>query len=124
MSKLKSTESNELQTASVASRRRFLQIAVISAAAAPLASTLFARLAQAADLPHLEESDATAMALGYKHDASLVDAAKYPQHKPGQACNNCNLFQGKAGDPWGPCQLFPGKDVNAKGWCAGYAAKT
>lgn len=104
-------------------RRRFLKIAVVGAVAAPIASTLLPKLGRAADLPHLEESDATAMALGYKHDASLVDKAKYPTYKAGSDCSNCKFWTGKAGDAWGPCALFPGKATAAKGWCSGYNPK-
>ncbi|MEO8459314.1 MAG: high-potential iron-sulfur protein [Dokdonella sp.] len=110
--------------ANLEGRRRFLKAAVVGAIAAPVAGILLPKLARAQDLPHLEESDATASALGYKHDASLVDKAKYPQYQAGRACVNCNFFQTKAGAAWGPCQLFPGKAVDAKGWCAGYAVET
>ncbi|MGA9421189.1 MAG: high-potential iron-sulfur protein, partial [Rhodanobacteraceae bacterium] len=93
------------------------------AVAAPRASVLASRLARAADLPHIKESDPTAAALGYKDNVSRVDKSRYPQYKAGQACGNCRFFQGKPGDVWGPCQLFPGKATNVKGWCAGYNAK-
>lgn len=109
--------------ANLEARRRFLKAAVVGAIAAPAAGILLPKLARAQDLPHLEESDATATALGYKHDAAQVDKAKYPQYQAGHNCANCNFFQGKTGAAWGPCQLFPGKAVAAKGWCAGYAAK-
>jgi len=102
------------------SRRRFLKLASGMVGAGVIADSLV-RVARADDLPHLAESDATATALGYKEDASKVDATKYPQHKAGQTCGNCKFFQGSAG--YGPCQLFPGKAVNAKGWCSAYAAK-
>lgn len=101
-------------------RRQTLATLVAGAAAVLLAPSL----AQAADeLPHLEESDPTANALGYHHDTAKVDAAKRPTHKPEQNCANCNLVQGTAGDAWRPCGLFPGKAVNANGWCAAWVAK-
>ncbi|MGA9341784.1 MAG: high-potential iron-sulfur protein [Rhodanobacteraceae bacterium] len=105
------------------SRRRFLRIVGSGAIAAPFAAVVLPRLARSADLPHIQESDPTAAALGYKDDVSQVDKAKYPQYKPGQQCGNCRFFEGKPGDVWGPCQLFPGKATNVKGWCAGYNAK-
>src|SRR5690606_3674360 len=74
-------------------------------------------------LPRLEESDTAAVALGYRHDAALVDVAKSPTFKPGQACNNCLQYQGTAQNAWGGCGLFPGKLVNADGWCRGYVAR-
>ena len=104
-------------------RRRFLKLAVAGAVAAPIASTLLPRIARADDLPHLSESDPTAMALGYKEDASKVDKAKYSMFKDGSMCSNCKFWTGKAGDAYGPCQLFPGKATNAKGWCSGYNPK-
>ncbi|MGN6226298.1 high-potential iron-sulfur protein [Dyella sp.] len=104
-------ESNE-------SRRRFLKIAAGTAAAAVVVGTL-PRLARAADLPHVSESDPTAKALGYVEDAS---ATKDPKHKAGDTCANCQFYSGGA-TGYGPCQLFPGKSVAAKGWCVSHAAK-
>jgi|KBSMisStandDraft_5_1062788.scaffolds.fasta_scaffold81002_2 anaerobic selenocysteine-containing dehydrogenase len=104
-------------------RRRFLKLAVAGAVAAPIASTLLPRFARADDLPHLSESDPTALALGYKEDATKVDTAKFKTYKAGSMCENCNFWTGKAGDAYGPCGLFPGKSTAAKGWCSGYAAK-
>jgi hypothetical protein len=74
-----------------------------------------------AALPHLSvASNATAKALNYVEDNTKAVAP----HKAGQDCSNCVHFQGKAGDAYGPCAIFPGFDVNAKGWCAGYQAKS
>ena len=102
-------------------RRRFLKLA-LAGAAAPLAVAL-APDARAADLPHLEESDPVAAALGYKHDTTAVDAAKYPTHKPEQICATCQFAQAPQADGWVPCTLFPGKSVNPKGWCVSWALK-
>jgi hypothetical protein len=105
-------------------RRRFIQLVVLGAAGAPLAGALLApRSAQAQELPHLEESDPTAAALGYRHDTTKVDQAKYPAHTNEQACANCNLLQGKDGDAWRPCAIFPGKAVGSQGWCAAWVKK-
>ena len=71
----------------------------------------------------LSESDPQAVALGYRADATKVDAAKYPQHVAGQMCSGCNFFQGKPSDATAPCQLFAGKLVASKGWCSGWAKK-
>jgi hypothetical protein len=73
--------------------------------------------------PKLEETDPQAVALGYKADATKVDAKKYPNHAATQVCSNCNFYQGKAADAMAPCQLFAGKQVAAKGWCSGWAKK-
>jgi hypothetical protein len=71
----------------------------------------------------LEESDAQAVGLGYKHDATKADAKKFPKYAAGQFCNNCALYQGKAADAWGGCPLFGAKQVNGKGWCSAWAKK-
>ena len=110
-----STSGNAPSGPQAAARRRVLTLLAASAAAV-------VALPAAADLPPLPETDPTAQALGYKADAAQVDAAKYPQHTAQQSCANCKFFQGTGAN--GPCQLFPGKSVSAKGWCAGYAAKT
>ena len=111
------------QSPDTESRRRFLKLAATGAVAAPIAATLLPRFARADDLPHLAESDPTAMALGYKEDATKVDKAKFAVYKPGSMCENCKFWTGKAGDAYGPCSLFPGKATAAKGWCSGYNPK-
>jgi hypothetical protein len=103
---------------STSSRRHFvLRIVAVGAAI----GSVDAR-AQGAG-PKLSESDAQAVALGYKEDSTKVDAKKYPNHKPEQKCANCQLFQGKATDASGGCALFPGKQVAAAGWCSAWAKK-
>lgn len=89
--------------------------------AAPVAEA--APTGGSAPLVQLEESDPVAVALGYRHDASQVDAAKFPRYAAGQNCANCIQFRGGAGEQWGGCGLFPGRSVNAAGWCNGYAPK-
>ena len=71
----------------------------------------------------VDEKDANAAALGYKHDAAAVDTKKYAQYVKGSVCANCTLYAGKPTDPWGPCAPLGGKQVNAKGWCVVYAKK-
>jgi len=66
----------------------------------------------------LDESGPQAMGLGYKHDATMVENARY---KSGQQCSNCVLFQG-GDNEWGGCPLFTGKQVKATGWCSAYSA--
>ncbi|VWD34273.1 high potential iron-sulfur protein [Burkholderia lata] len=102
------------------SRRRFI------AATTVLASALaVGRRAAAADAGAgtVQETDANAQALGYKTDAGRVDHAKYPKFRAGEACANCQFFQGKPGAATAPCAIFGGKQVNAKGWCSAYAKK-
>lgn len=71
----------------------------------------------------LAETDAQAVALGYKADTTKVDAKKYPKHAASQQCNGCGLYQGKATDAAGACSLFPGKQVAGKGWCSAWVKK-
>ena len=101
---------------SLSNRRVFIMqvVAGTSALAAAGAATAQARL---------EENDPQAVALGYKHDTTKVDKAKYPKHTNDQKCNNCQLYQGKATDPWGGCPLFGTKQVAGGGWCSAYAKK-
>ena len=94
--------------------RRIFMLSVASAAAtAPLAVQAQKRV---------EESDDNAVALGYKHDTTKVDNAKYPQHKKDQLCNNCSFWQGSKTDEWAGCAMFGRKQIAAKGWCAAYKA--
>lgn len=97
-------------------RRQFIQIIPAAALGA-----LGLRAAHAQT--KVDEKDAAAAALGYVHDASKADKAKFKTFAAGQACSNCLLYQGKA-DPWGGCALFPGKQVAGAGWCSAYAKKT
>lgn len=104
------------------SRRDFL-LTASTAALVPLVAGLMPAQLAAAELPHLLETDPTAMALGYKHDSTKVDSSKYPSHKSSQICAGCALAQGAATENWLPCSIFPGKSVAAKGWCAAFVAK-
>lgn len=97
-------------------RRVFMMQSVVGASA--LASGLVMAAA-----PMVAETDANAKGLGYVADTTKADAKKYPKHAATQACGNCALYQGKAGDAAGGCPLFAGKQVSAKGWCSAYAKK-
>ena len=97
-------------------RRTFMMQVVVAGGALAATSQVVA-----ADM--LAETDAQAVRLGYKADATKVDAKKYPGHKPTQICANCQVFQGKATDAAGGCGVFPGKQVSSKGWCAAYQPK-
>ena len=96
-------------------RRSFIKIVPVAGI-----TLLGARTVQAADV---DPKEPQAAALGYVIDATKADKAKYPKYAAGQDCANCQLYQGKAGDPKGGCQLFPGKDVAAKGWCSAWIKK-
>lgn len=112
-----------------ASRRRFLTIAVVATATAPLAlRSLGAQAAAppppaaaaAKPLPKLALTDATAKALAYAEDATKV---KHAAFKAGSNCANCNFFKADKGAATGPCTLFPKNSVVAKGWCSAWAKK-
>lgn len=99
------------------SRRRFIKISTAALATAPFANVLLSGAAEAAEV--LSESDPTAVALGYK-----MDATKAPKRTDKTSlCSNCNLYSGKAGAADGPCSIFGGKLVNAKGWCSAWVKK-
>ena len=98
-------------------RRTFIIHA--AAAGSALAGTHVA-FAQAATLA---ETDAQAVALGYKADTTKADTKKYPKHDNAQKCSNCQLYQGKAADAAGGCPLFAGKTVAGNGWCSAWAKK-
>ena len=103
---------------SITNRRTFMLHVVVGGSAIAAASHAMAQGA-----PMVAETDANAVSLGYKSDATKVDLKKYPAHKATQHCGNCALFQGKATDAAGGCPLFAGKQVATKGWCSAYAPK-
>ena len=71
-------------------------------------------------MAQVDENGAQAMGLGYRHDATTVDASVQTRYKSGQQCSNCALYQG--GDAaWGGCPLFAGQVVKSTGWCSAYA---
>jgi hypothetical protein len=97
-------------------RRRFITLIPVAAI-----GILGATSAQAQE--KLSETDPTGQALGYKEDATKVDAKKFAAYKAGNNCAGCTLYSGKAGAANGPCSAFGGKLVTAKGWCSAYAKK-
>jgi hypothetical protein len=102
-------------------RRTLLKNALVGLAALPAAGLV--RESQAAELPHVDEKEPLANAMGYVHDAKKVDPNKVPQYKPGSKCSNCLQLTGKEGDEWRPCNLFAGKTVHADGWCKAWTLK-
>lgn len=104
-----------------AARRRFLELAVAGALAAPLAGG--ARLRPAFAQERVEEDEELAQQLGYHHDAADVDPEEWPEYVEGNTCANCQLFQAAEGEEWGPCELFGNRLVNANGWCLGWIEK-
>jgi hypothetical protein len=98
-------------------RRTFLATLPAATVALTVARTASAQAAK------LDESDSMAVSLGYKHDATKVDAKKFATYAAGRNCANCQFFQGKATDAWAACPPVGGKLVNAKGWCAAWSKK-
>jgi High potential iron-sulfur protein len=107
-------------TQSVSRRDALKQVVLLLGAAAAIRP---GQSAHAADLPHVDPSDAMAKSLGYHDDAKSVDAKAFPMFKAGSACNNCMQYSGTAGQAYGPCAIFAGKAVNANGWCQVYVKK-
>lgn len=87
------------------------------------ASTAIHQAANAQTPSNLSETDAQAVALGYKTDTTQVDAKKHTNHSTKQSCGGCALFQGKAADASAPCLVFGNKVVVAKGWCSAWTKK-
>ncbi|MEM7501209.1 MAG: high-potential iron-sulfur protein [Pseudomonadota bacterium] len=95
-------------------RRHFVASAVAAAA--------FARASTASseELPELEETDPTAVALKYVHDATTVGSSLRSEDR---YCYNCALYAGTAEEEWAACSIFPGKRVAGKGWCSVWAPR-
>ena len=99
-------------------------LATLAASSFPLKALAQAAAGTAAPAPpKLSESDAQAIALGYKDDTTKVDTKKFPNHQATQICAGCQFYQGTPKDPLAPCQIFAGKQVAAKGWCSSYVKK-
>jgi hypothetical protein len=101
-------------------RRDFLKAGSLAMVSAAMASSAANAAAPAA---RLDEKDPQAQSLGYKHDATKVDKAKFPKYAAGQTCANCTLYQGKPTDAWAGCPIFANKQVAAKGWCSAWVKK-
>jgi len=101
------------------SSRRFFMIQALGTVGASVALPASALAAPV----HVDEADETSAALGYKHDTSKVDGAKFPKHQASQHCVDCGLFQGAASDEWAGCAMFGRKQVHANGWCNAWVKK-
>lgn len=77
----------------------------------------------------LDEADASAAALGFKHNIADIDSMTFPRRETDangatQYCNTCALFTTQAStSDWGGCLLFPNNSVASEGWCNVWAAK-
>ena len=103
------------------SRRTFIQSIAV---ALPAGAAVLQNEAFAGELPKLDPTDPTAVALVYVHDAADVDTSNplAARFEPGQDCSNCAQIQSDEGE-WRPCGIFLGKVVNAKGWCSVWVGK-
>ena len=83
---------------------------LIAFSGAIIATSALPRLANAAD--KLAEDDPTAIGLGYKHDATTVDTAKFSKRAGDegakQFCSNCSLYADQ-GDGLGHLFNIPGQ---------------
>lgn len=98
------------------SRRRSILIAAPALALGLMASRSASAQAK------VTETDPTAVALGYKADASKVDTAKFKQFVKGSSCANCNFYVAK-GAVEGTCSALGGRLVAGKGWCMVWVKK-
>jgi hypothetical protein len=101
-------------------RRGLLKAGSLAVVSAAIGGRVGSAAAQGAKV---DEKDAQAQSLGYKHDATKVDKVKFAKYQAGQTCAKCTLFQGKPTDAWGGCPIFSGKQVAGKGWCSAYVKK-
>ena len=118
-------------------RRTFIKKSLAILATTPMwahvASSGSAHAQPATPTKALDENDPMAAGLGYRHDASAVDTAKYPKRSgpdgAKQLCSSCQFYQvgglkaeGKDGE-WGKCIIFANGLVAAGGWCNSWAPK-
>jgi hypothetical protein len=68
----------------------------------------------------VEESEAKAVSLGYRHDSAKVDESRFPKHKAAEHCSVCLAWLGKPADPWADCDLMADRSVANGGWCSSY----
>ncbi len=112
------------------SRRECLTRGLSSLVTLPLGVAAASTPALAAEHPanRVSESEPTAQALGYVHDAAQADITKFPKRAGAsgaqQFCSNCNFYTADAKAEWGPCIMFGNKLVRGQGWCNGWIAKT
>lgn len=106
------------------SRRAFCGSFVLAAAAAVPGLAPRSVLADT----RVDEGEATAVSLGYRHDANRVDTEAFPKRAGAQGahqfCDNCAMFQGESGDRWAPCSLFGNREVAGKGWCNAWVSRS
>ena len=104
-------------------RRKFISTTAKTVATIPVVALLGEQALgeEAGAAAKLDESNPTAVALGYKHDANDVDVDRFAKRATEegkkQFCDNCLHYKPSDEEGWGPCAIFPGFNVAAKGWC-------
>ncbi len=112
------------------SRRKFISTTSRTLATIPVVAVLGepAFGEQAGATAKLDETNPTAVALGYRHDANEVDVGRFAKRASEegkkQFCDNCLHYKSSDEEGWGPCAIFPGFAVAAKGWCNVWVAVT
>ncbi len=104
--------------------------AAATPAAAPAAESAAPATAGGETLTLISETDPTASALNYKHNAADVPA-NLQQEKggvpfSGQNCTSCMFYKAVGqldGAEVGSCQLFANGKVKSAGWCASWSKK-
>ena len=107
----------------IQTRRNFFKQSLASASILTALATAKISHAQTPVPTAVQETSEQAMALGYKTDATKVDAQKHPNRAPDQICSGCTLYQGKASDSSGGCAVFGNNLVAGKGWCGAWTKK-
>lgn len=118
------------------SRRDFCKKSLLVLSALPVLGQVLdgaPAVAQGMPTTAVDPASSQALALGYIHDASKVDVAKYTKRAgpegAKQFCDNCLFYQqggmkaaGIEGEA-GKCVIFPNGLVAAKGWCNSWSPK-
>lgn len=98
-----------------ASNRRVFMMKVIAG------STVLASASQvSAASKRVEENEPKAVSLGYRHDTTKVDKAKYPKHSASEKCSGCMAWLGKPADAAAECDLITDRLVSNAGWCSSF----
>lgn len=75
----------------------------------------------------LSESDPTAMALGFHHNARDTDFNLFPgrnqKSSANQFCKHCAQFSQK-NSGWGKCNILTNGLVSANGWCSAWSERS
>lgn len=74
----------------------------------------------------ISETEPTANAMGFHHDATKTDFNLYPDRKKAssknEVCKTCAQYT-KLNDGWGKCVILNKGVVNANGWCSAWSKK-